>query len=143
MAQKKDTTIATRQDFLELEEPQVHKVWIETMQKYVYMKELSASDQDSYDYSMTKFIDDLETGKTTVERDMTDLKAKYLVRSLCDPKGNRIFRDEEAGRIGIKKKSIIKELHEKALEVNGASEKAVEETRKNSETETEGDSNSD
>ena len=143
MAQKKDTSIASRQDFLELEESQPQKVWIESMKKHVYMKQLSASDQDSYDYSMIKFIDDAETGKTSVERDMSDLKAKYIVRSLCDSKGKRLFQDEEAHKIGAKKKSIVQELHKKALEVNQADEESVEGMRKNSDTETEGGSNSD
>lgn len=144
-AKKKESTekVFSKSDFLKMEEPEVKKVWIEGIEAYVYMKQMSATDQDSYEWSIMEFVNDEATGEERIERNMEAMRAKYLVRVLCDSKGKRLFTNDEYMQLGRKFPKIILELHRKALEVNRDDKDSLEEMRKNSDSEQKEDSTSD
>lgn len=134
----------TREAFLKNEKvkPKVHEIFIEALDQYVYMKEMSASDQDSYELSIIDLVDQPD-GSVKAKRNLDSNKAKYLVRVLCDEKGKRMFKDTEFHFIGEMSIPVIRELHTKALELNRATEKEIEDMEKNSEAGEKDASNSD
>lgn len=135
MTEKKQTDkILTKKDFLGLPEPEVHKVWIDSMQGYVYMKEPTGGEQDAYEGSLLDFIDN-DDGTVKPERKMDAMKAKYLVFVLCsDAKGRRLFVPNEYEYLAQKKREVLRELHDKAIEVIRTTQDTEEEMRKNSNT---------
>lgn len=110
--------------------PKVEKKWCEPIGGYVYMKQISAADQDAYEREMVDFVEQ-EDGTMKTEQKMDNMRAKYLVRVLCDAKGNRLYSDAQAEQLGNKLTSTIRELHRLALEVNGIGKSQVEELEKN------------
>jgi len=139
--QSNETKIFDRSSFLNLPEPTAQQVYIGSLDAYVYMRELSSAEQESYEASLIKFVPQ-DDGSTVTERDFDGMKSKYLVRVLCDDKGKRLFGDDEYELLGRKFAGTIRELYDSALEVNGLSRNAQEEMRKNSETTESDDSNS-
>lgn len=134
MVEKKEGKVFSRNDFVKLPKPTIKKVWVDNLDGYVYFKQISGTDQDSYEGEILKW-ETKEDGSVEAKREMKGMRAKYLVRTLCDEKGNRLFKDEEYTILGEKLASIIGELHVEALKANGADTESVEETKKNSEKE--------
>src|SRR4030042_110875 len=58
----------------------------------VSMRALSARERDAFELSVND-------GK---RKDMANLRARLLVRCLCDEQGNRIFEDSDADALGAK-----------------------------------------
>lgn len=130
-----------------LPKAEVHKKYIEALGKYVYMKEITQADQDAYDRSIIEFIDQPD-GSVKAERNMENMRCKYLVHVLCDKKGRRLYSAEDAEKLGGtsgagEKGKILRELYQKALETNGATREETEETEKNSRADQTGGSPSD
>ncbi len=122
--------ITNRKQLLEsIPEPTVKKVHIESNNTDLYMKQLSATDQDSYESELVKLKNNKD-GSVATEHDLNAMRAKYLVRCLCDAEGNRLLKDNEFSVIGSKSGHVIREMHEKALEVNEATTQQQEETEK-------------
>jgi hypothetical protein len=122
--------------------PKVEKKWSSTLNGYVYMKQMSAADQDTYDRSMVDFVEQ-DDGSVKTEQKMDNMRCKYLVRVLSDSKGYRLYSDEQAEALGAKLTGVIRELHGLALEVNGIGQRQVEELEKNLKAEPVEDSPSD
>ena len=127
-SQRKDKVFG-RDDILGLPDPSIHKVHIDALDASVYMREITAADQERYEQSMFRVVDKGD-GSFEPERDTSNMRSKYLVHVLCDADGNRIFGDEEYELIGKKRSDVIYEMHEKALELNGGTPKAQEDIKK-------------
>lgn len=110
--------------------PKVEKKWCEALNGHVYMKQISAADQDAYEREMVDFVEQ-DDGSMKTEQKMDNMRAKYLVKVLCDSKGNRLYNDEQAKQLGNKLTSTVREMHRLALEVNGIGKAQVEELEKN------------
>ena len=132
----------SREEFLKTAQPKVEKVWIESLQNYVYLKEISGDDQDSYDLAMVEFVDQPDGGSKARAK-LDNARSKYIVRALSDHNGQRLFRDNEYHLIGAKSTAVLKELHDAAKRVNGVTEEDEKEMEKNLEVEQTGGSNSD
>jgi len=132
-----------RDDFLNLPKAEIHEYFCDALQATVYLKELSALEQDQYAKSLMNFKTD-KNGRTRFEHDPEGLRLKYLVRSLCDVNGKRLFKNDEYELLGEtlngRNNRAVGELYEKAVEINGGTE---EEMEKNSNGTPEGGSNSD
>lgn len=130
-----------RNEFMNPPKPEVTKVFCESLGAHVFMKKMSALDQDSYEWSLAEIVD-RDDGTTEVKRHMIGMRLKYLVRVLSDEKGTRLFGDDEYTKLSGWGKDVIVELHRKALDFNGATTAAMRRTEKNSGTELTEDSHS-
>jgi hypothetical protein len=135
-----DTQI-TRDSFLNsLPEPaKPQRVYIESLGDYVYLKGLTAMEQEAYERTMFNLVDQGD-GNFIPERDTTNMRVKYLVFALCDEQGNRLFGDDEYELLGQKLSGVIKEMHDQALRVAGTHPDQLEEEGKNSEGRPDGSS---
>lgn len=128
--EKNNNVITSREDFLNaIPDPKVEKRWVESLGMYLFFKELSGVDQDSYEAEMVNLETD-DQGNVTTNHNLKALKAKFLVRSLCDENGVRFFKDEEYKKLGSKFSGTLNELHDIAQEVNGVTKSQLEVTKK-------------
>jgi len=107
-----------RNFFEQKEELQIKKIWIEAAQDFVYAREMTAEELDSYELSIVT-VD----AQGTLKQNLNNHKEKLLVRVLCDETGKRLFKDEEYKILGKKKPALINELYRKvSAEVLGNEE---------------------
>lgn len=79
--------------------------------------------------------DDFEaSNRRNGEQNLTNIRARFLVRCLVNESGTRIFADQDAAALGKKSSAAIDRLWDVATELNGTSPEAQKETEGNSET---------
>lgn len=71
----------------------------------VYMKTLSGTERDQF-----------EDGYA--EQKMKNFRSRFLVLTLCDEKGERIFSDDDAAELGAKSSIVLNRLFEKGWAIN-------------------------
>lgn len=128
--QNTNTTVSSRDDFMKVApEPEIHTCWIPSLGQYVYLKQLSGTDQDSYESEMVQ-IREGKNGQFNTTPSLDAMRAKYVIRSLCDGNGKRFFRDNEYNVIGAKPSTVIRELYNEAVRINGGEPEQQEATEK-------------
>ena len=95
----------------------------------VHCKTLSGTERDQFEeaYSQNK---------------MKAFRARFLVLTLCDESGERLFGDNEVDALGKKSSIVINRLFEKAWDHNAFSNAAVEALGKDSPSDQSGGSTS-
>jgi hypothetical protein len=93
----------------------------------VRVRVMTGSERDSFEQSIMK-----TEGKEIV-RDMANMRAKLLVRTICDENNKRIFTDKEINLLGEKSASGLEKVFEVAQRLNKLGATSVEEAEKNSE----------
>jgi hypothetical protein len=93
----------------------------------VRVRVMTGSERDSFEQSIMK-----SEGKEIV-RDMTNMRAKLLVRTICDENNKRIFTDKEINLLGEKSASGLEKVFELAQRLNKLGATSVDEAEKNSE----------
>lgn len=79
----------------------------------VYMRTITGLERDLFEDSYS-------------EKKMRAFRVRFLVLTLCDEKGERLFSDEEIDVLGKKSSAVINRLFEKAWELNAFTNNAVE-----------------
>jgi hypothetical protein len=95
----------------------------------VFVKVLSGTDRD-------KFEDAYSTEK------MKNFRARFLVMTLCDEKGQRLFTDEEMNELGKKSSVVIAKIFDKAWSLNALRNEDIDTLGKDSATDQSDDSTS-
>lgn len=80
----------------------------------VYLKTISGLDRDRF-----------EDGYA--EQKMKNFRSRFLILTLCDEKGDRLFSDAEVDELGKKSSLILNRLFEKAWSLNAFTNEAVDE----------------
>ena len=95
----------------------------------VFVKTLSGTERDIFEdaYSQNK---------------MKAFRARFLVLTLCDDKGERLFGDNEVDALGKKSSVVINRLFDKAWAHNAFTSEAVDALGKDSPSDQSGDSTS-
>ena len=119
-----------RQDFLDMPKPEVVKFFSPALKAHVYLREMSALEYESYSNSLVEFKTDAK-GNPTYEHRPEGMRLKYLVRMLCDAKGNRLFKDNEyellgAQLVGKDSQNALREIYQEAMRINGGTDEELE-----------------
>lgn len=77
------------------------------------VKIISGTDRDAFEESYA-------------EQKMKAFRVRFLVLCLCDEKGTRLFKDEDAGELGKKSSVVINRVFESAWKINAFTPEAVE-----------------
>lgn len=85
----------------------------------VCLKTLTGSERDSFEESYSG-------------EKMKNFRCRFLVLTLCDENGERLFADDEADVVGKKSSLVINRLFEKAWQLNAFSDAAVDALGKDS-----------
>jgi hypothetical protein len=80
----------------------------------VYIKTISGSERDRF-----------EDGYN--EQKMRNFRTRFLVLSICDEKGDRLFTDAEVEELSKKSSLVINRLFEKAWALNAFTNEAIDE----------------
>jgi len=79
----------------------------------VYCKTLSGTERDAFEEAYS-------------ENKMKAFRCRFLVLTLCDDKGQRLFGDSDVGELGKKSSVVINRLFEVAWKHNAFTNEAVE-----------------
>ncbi len=93
----------------------------------VKVKMMTGTERDSFEQSIMK------TDGKDIVRDMANMRAKLLVRTICDDAGKRIFTDKDIDLIGGKAAASLEKVFEAAQRLNKLSNADTENMEKNSE----------
>jgi hypothetical protein len=87
----------------------------------VYIKGMSGTDRDAFE------SETFSAGKVNG----SNVRARLLVKTLCDDKGKRLFEDADAEKLGAKNGAVLGRLFDAARKANGMSPGDVAELEKN------------
>lgn len=80
----------------------------------VYVKTISGFDRDQFEEGYS-------------EQKMKNFRSRFLVLTLCDDKGERLFTDAEVVELSKKSSLVINRLFEKAWSLNAFTNEAIDE----------------
>lgn len=101
--------------------------WGEGVQ--VWVKELTAEQRDSYEQSLTDIKQ--KGNKTQVTPNFINSKARFAVKCIVDEKGNRIFQDVEAKKLGRLSAQAINRIVEAGYRLSGMNKEDLEDIEEN------------
>jgi hypothetical protein len=88
----------------------------------VCIRVMCAGDRDQYEIDFVKARD---------SGGMPNFRTRFLVKTLCDDQGNRLFTDADVQELTKKNSMVVDGVWKKAMQVNGLAEGAVEEAAGN------------
>ena len=110
-----------REQILGCEDLPLEKVNIKQWKMDVYVRGLSAAERDQFETEMFDVV-----GKD-VKMNRKNLRARLVVLTVCDEKGNRIFKDEDLAALGKKSGAALDKLFTLAQKLSGIGAADVEE----------------
>lgn len=120
--------LTNKESILMISDLPIDPVYIAEWKSNVYVRGLTAFERDQFE--STLFTGEGKTRK----QNFSNMRARLLVLTICDEKGNRLFSDTDADILGKKSAKALNKLFAKAQELSGIGEKDVEELIKNSES---------
>lgn len=123
-----EAILTNKESILMISDLPIDPVYIAEWKSNVYVRGLTAFERDQFE--STLFTGEGKTRK----QNFSNMRARLLVLTICDEKGNRLFSDTDADILGKKSAKALNKLFAKAQELSGIGEKDVEELIKNSES---------
>tara|TARA_Y100000310_G_scaffold112096_1_gene110524 strand:- start:553 stop:900 length:348 start_codon:yes stop_codon:yes gene_type:complete len=84
----------------------------------VHLRTMTAADRDAFETAVAGGANG---------RSLENIRARLLVKVLCNPEGERIFADDEAADLGTRNGIILDRLFDAARTLNRIGEDAIEE----------------
>lgn len=113
----------TRESFLAKRPPKVEMVQVPDYGD-VYIRVMSGTERDHYEWQVWR-------GENASE---ANIRAKLLVKCICDEKGERLFRDEDVSKLGEVEAPVLVKLNIDALRINKMRTSDIEDLVKNSDS---------
>jgi hypothetical protein len=114
----------------------IKREYIPEWEGYVYIKTLTGTEKDAFEESLiTEVVDiDPEDGQIRTRRKsaLDNVRAKLLVRALCDKDGNSIFTADHIDALGDLSANGLTRAYNLASKMNAVSDADVKELAKNS-----------
>jgi hypothetical protein len=88
----------------------------------LYIREMTLDERDTYEMEMFNF------GKSEKN---SPFRARLLIKVLCNDKGERVFTDEDVGKIGVLPAALGLKLYELAHKLSGTTSEDIEALEKN------------
>lgn len=92
---------------------------------------MTAAQRDAYEQSLIDARSDAR-GRTKVEANFTNAKARLAVQCVIDANGQRVFTDAEAAALGQKSASAVNRIAQVAQRLSGMSKEDLDDLEKNS-----------
>ena len=127
------TKLLDRNSLLKKEEVQIEKVDLGNGE-YVFVRQMSGREKDSFEQSLLKEIKDKDGNVTGYDRTMIDYRAKVAVITLCDENGVALLKpdDYEMLSVNMSGRRLCK-IADAAQKLNAIDEESKEKLVKNSE----------
>lgn len=91
----------------------VEKLTVPEWKTDVYLKVLSGTERDAFEAAYT-------------DQKMNNFRVRFLVLTLCDESGERLFDDEQVTLLGKRSALVINRLFEASWKLNMLSQEAVD-----------------
>lgn len=104
----------------------IEKLDIPEWQDFVYVRSLTGEERDSFENSM------FERRGDDIKQNLNNLRARLVVLTACDDKGERIFSDADISWLGTRNARALERIFIKAQELSGLRKKDIEDMVKNS-----------
>lgn len=117
----------TKEEILNADDLPREEIYIKEWGKSVTLRGLTSAERDQFE--TTSWIGEGKSRKFN----LSNMRARFLVLTICDEKGIRLFADTDADSLGKKSAKALNKLFGKAQELSGIGEADVEELLKNSE----------
>jgi hypothetical protein len=91
----------------------------------IRLRGLSAAERDAYEQGL---MEQNAKGEYRTRRDLSNIRASFLVKCIIDEAGERVFNDSDASALGEKSAAVIDRLWDRARALSGMAvgEEAVE-----------------
>lgn len=125
-------------DILAVEDRKTEKLYVPEWGGNVYIRTISGAERDEFEKTLV--VERLELNaqglpeKVEVQ-DLSNIRAKLLVRVLCDAEGKPIFTTDHIAALGDKSAAALTRVYNKASELNKVSDKDIKELAGNSDGE--------
>jgi hypothetical protein len=132
-------SLLNRDMILQADDLEYEDVYVPEWKGTVRVKALTGRERDDFEASCTRELParDPHTGKIIrgqyeYRRDVENVRAKLVVRSVIDDQGKRIFRDQDANALGDKNAAPLDRLFDVASRLSRISAEDIEELAGNS-----------
>lgn len=115
----------TREQILECNDVKIEEVNIPEWGDSVYVRSLTGEGLDNYQKSIVRINGKYQT------TDMTNVRAKLVVQTVCDKDGNLLFTKEDIPLVAKKNGAALEKLFEKAAQMSGLSNEELGDIEKN------------
>ena len=116
----------TREDILGIDDIEIKLVEkVPVWNKPIYLKSMSASERDSWE------ADGYILRKKGEKESLLDFRARFLVKCICDKKGNLLFKSSDVSLLSKKRAAALDYLFDIAQEMNGLKAKDIKEMTEN------------
>jgi hypothetical protein len=109
------------QDVFDIEDITTEVVSVPEWKRSVRLKVLSAYERDEFEASTVT----MKGGKQ--KPNLANLRARLVARCMVNAKGDRVFESGDVARLGRKSSKALDRLFAKCQEINGFSDKDIEE----------------
>jgi len=125
-------------DILAAEDRKTVKLYVPEWGGNVYLRTISGTERDEFE--KTLLVERLELNAQGLPemkevQDLSNIRAKLLVRVLCDAEGKSIFTADHIAALGAKSAAALTRVYNKASELNKVSDKDIKELAGNSDGE--------
>lgn len=119
-------TVLTAQQILDYDDRKTERVEVPEWGGDVIVRNLTGSERDSYEASMT-----IQKGDKSVPNPV-GARARLVVRAAIDEDGKRLFSDNDAPKLSDKNAAVLDRLWDKIAELSGLTSTAAEDAEGNS-----------
>ncbi len=120
--------LLSKDDILSAKDIKTERVAVPEWGGSVLVKGLTGEERDAFEETI------IQTRGKSQKVNMKNARAKLVVRSVVNEKGNHIFADEDVNALGKKSAAALEKVFEVAQRLSGLTKEDVEELAKNSET---------
>lgn len=103
----------SRDDILNTDDLEKREVEVPRWNGSVYVRELTGRERDAFENEI------LTGDPNDPDVNTENLRARLLVRTLCDEDGERLFGDDEMDELAGKSGAVLSQLFEEAQDLNG------------------------
>lgn len=138
--------LLSRDDILKAEDLETEVVPVPEWGGDVRVKGLTGEERDSYEAACMQERPAYDAkgkqvrGRTEMARNLANVRAKLVVRSVVNDEGERLFTDHDTGLLGQKSAAALDRVFEVAARLSRLSEEDVEDLAGNSDAAQSGDS---
>ena len=122
----------TREQILKVDDIQIEKVEVPVWHDHVFVKGLTGEERDAFEISIMRF----EPGEKSGEKPKTipileNMRAKLCVMTICNEKGERLFKDQDVPALGRKSADALDTCYTVAQRLSGLTESDIDKLAKN------------
>lgn len=126
-ARKETRVLLSKEDILKRTDLETEEVEVPEWGGTVLVRALSGTERDAYEASCMS-----DRGKQGMVRNLANVRAKLVVRSLVDEDGKRLFTDGDAAALGETSAAVLDRLFEVAARLSRMNDEDIEELGKGS-----------